>query len=1035
VLRLPQDQLYAATRADFAHVLRRVLIEAGLGPAQLAKASGIPRSQIYYLIDATRESLPRKEEQIRGFLEACGLVPYQAEFVLTQWRALGLHRKAFGGQPHPQGEAGGAGGVQIRLLGAVRLLVNGNDIPIGYAGVRAVLALLALQANTVVAPDEIIDALWDDGPPRSARSIVHSNISYLRKTLRATRGGTPAVELLTNAAGYTLVAQMEQVDVHQARWLRERAADAGTGTASALLAQALALWTGTSLGGVPQLARHVTELEELRRAIHSARVDADLQLGRHAELIVELGPIVRANPYAERTAGQLMRALYAVGRRADALDLFTTVTRGLAESLGVDPGTELRQLHQQLLNDDLPAGLPAASSRRTPVPAQLPPMASTLAGREDDLAWLDSLAEVAEAGDSPIAVVTGAAGVGKTALAVQWAHQRAGRFPDGVFFASLRGFDPNHSPLDPSEVLAQFLLGVGVESVQIPEQLHERVALYRSLTAGRRMLVLLDDARDAEQVRPLLQPGAHTMTVVTSRSRLAGLAVSNTARQRVVGTLTPDEAIRLIEDRVGPIDATASSQLAALCGYLPLALRIVCARLSTSPRRTPDLIAELQAERTRLATLDVDEAGLSVRSAFDLSYRSLPDDLAHIFRLLGAIPTSTVNPYLVAAVAGIPTAGARQQLQRLAAHSLITEVTPDSFELHDLVRLYLHDLAVTEVDAIARDEILGKALHHYQAVSDRARRRMLRVVDPLDFTRVYDDNEVPAFPSFDEAHDWFARERPNLLALLDSAFDAGRYHDVWRLARVAHTYRVVAPLADEWPRMIDLGLQAAEAAGDVLGQGWMLISRCAIALTFELPQGCRADAERALELAAELGDQRLVTAANIHLGSALSLLAEHDPAIRRLRDAVEGADYTGDLLLRSQALSNCAEAEKRAGRFLDAIAHQLQSLMIDRELGDDSYTVMSLHNLAELNLRIGAPTAAERYAWAAIDLATSREFVAQEGVLRLTLARVLRAKGCFDDARQQLALTLRLSERTNPTFATTVRAELADLDHGSPDPA
>ncbi|WP_410613870.1 BTAD domain-containing putative transcriptional regulator [Amycolatopsis sp. lyj-109] len=914
---------------------------------------------------------------------------------------------------------------RLQLLGPVQLFHGGEPVPIGGPGVRGLLALLALKPGKVVGVDEIIDALWGHDPPATARTIVHGNVSHLRRVLRDLDGP----RILTTPPGYRLDVEPDRIDVHRARTLLDRASVATPEVAAALLAEALALWQGPALGGVPDSLR-APELEDLRLAVHGARVDADLELGRHAELIVELSPIVRADPRSERTAGQLMRALYHAGRRGDALELYRTVSRATLRTLGVEPGAELRWLHERVLNDDLPplsresSHLGAPLSRESgAAPSQLPGAVPSLAGRDEELAWLDGLVTRAEAGQTTIAVVTGTAGVGKSTLVVWWAHRVARRFPDGVLFASLRGFDPHHPPLEPAELLTQFLLGLGVETAKIPELLHERVALYRSLIAGRRMLVLLDDARTAEQVRPLLPPSARTMTVVTSRSRLDGLAVSNAAKQRVLGTLAPDDAVALIEELAGP--ASLNHALARLCGYLPLALRIAGARLSASTQRTAEeLVDELGNERTRLAGLQVDGADDSVRAAFDVSFRGLPGEVAETFLQLGAVPGVMAGPHVLAAVGQIPVAEARRRLRALAAHNLIAETERDVFVPHDLVWLYLRELAEQELGDKERDEALGWTVRYYQAVADRARRRLGRVADPLDFSAWLADDAMPPLPGFAEAHDWFAAEWPNLLAVLDAAYAAGRHDDVWRLARLAHTYRVACPLLDEWTRMADLGVAAAEAAGDVAGQCWLRMARCEIALAFELPGFGLADAERAAELSAASADQRLRTSVDLHLGRALSRLGEHGKAIERLAEAVANAP---DVTLRGQALSSCAQAEKRAGRLADAIAHQRAGLRIDRELGDDDQVVGSLDKLAELSLRAGDHEAAERYAWEAIDLAISREFVAREGTLRLTLGRVLRARGDIDGAREQLALSVRIYERVHPKLVGEVRTELADL--------
>ncbi|MDT7801976.1 MAG: hypothetical protein QOI78_5409 [Actinomycetota bacterium] len=904
--------------------------------------------------------------------------------------------------------------IRFQLLGPVQLFADDVPVPIGGPGVRGLVALLALQPGKVVALDDIIDALWGHNPPATARTIVHGNVSHLRRVLRELRGDA---NILTTPPGYRLVVEPGRIDVHRARALLERASVASPETAAALLAEALALWQGPVLGGVPESVR-APELAELRRAVHGARVDADLNLGRHAELIVELSPI--ADPLEERTAGQLMRALYHAGRRGDALELYRTVSRATVATLGVEPGAELRWLHERILHDDLAAPVEEHAKAISQLPAAVP----SLAGRTDELAWLDALVTRAEAGETTIAVVTGTAGVGKSTLVVWWAHRVASRFPDGVLFASLRGFDPHHPPLEPAELLTQFLLGLGVETAKIPELLHERVALYRSLIAGRRMLVLLDDARTAEQVRPLLPPSARTMTVVTSRSRLDGLAVSNVAKQRVLGTLAPDDAVRLIEELAGP--AGHNHTLARLCGYLPLALRIAGARLSASPQRTAEeLVDELGNERTRLAGLQVDGADDGVRAAFDVSFRGLPDEIAETFLQLGGVPGVMVGPHLMAAVAQIPVAEARRRLRALAAHNLIEETARDAFVPHDLVWLYLRELAEQGLDEKEREATLGWTIRYYQAVTDRARRRLARVADRLDFSRVLTDDVLPPLPGFAEAQAWFAAEWPNLLAVLDAAYAAGRHDDVWQLALLGHTYRVASPLLDEWTRMADLGVAAAEAAGDVAGQCWLRLTRTEIALTFELPGAGFADAERARELAAGLSDTRLVTAADLQLGRALSRLGDHEKALERLREAV--AEAGGDTVLLGQALSSCAEAEKRAGRFSDALGHQLAALRIDRELGDDDRVAGSLGTLAELSLLAGDQFAAERYAWEAIDLAVGREFVAREGALRLTLGRVLRAKGDVDGAREQLAMSVRIYERVHPKLVGEVRGELAEL--------
>jgi DNA-binding SARP family transcriptional activator/tetratricopeptide (TPR) repeat protein len=839
---------------------------------------------------------------------------------------------------------------------------------------------------------------------------VHGNVSVLRRVLRSIAPPTQAL-IETANPGYRLIIDPDRIDAHRARMLLDRAQHAPLPERSALLTEAYQLWQGPELSGVPVRA---PELAELRMAVHGARVDADLALGRHAELIVELSTMVRENARAERTVGQLMRALYYSGRRVEALDVYRRMARQVSETFGIDPGPELRALQKRILNDDLPAmaePAPAAEVDVTRVvPRQLPPVPGVLAGREAELAWLDELA------DDAVAVLTGAAGVGKSALVVTWAHQAAARFPDGVLFAALHGFDPRHPPVAAAHVLTQFLQGLGVPLADLPDQVPERVALYRSLAAGRRLLVVLDDARSAEQVRPLLPPG--TVALVTSRSRLDGLVVSHAAKVRRLDPLARPDSVRLIAELAGAGTTRHHERLAQLCGDLPLAMRITGARLASSPQwMVEELVTELTSERTRLAALNIGDAG--VRAALDVSYRGLPADAAGTFRALGVLAVPTAGPHLLAAIEGIGVDQARRRLRALAAHHLLTETGPDVFAQHDLVRLYQRELADAD------DQVLARSVRYHQAVADRARRWLLRIVDPLDFTGL--PVEGPEIESFDDALAWFAAEWPNLVATCIAAQAAGRHEDVWRLARVAHTYRVVRPLWDEWSRLVEIGMASAEALGSGQARYWMLISRCAFALTFELEDTSLADAEAALALAHELGDLRLVISAEIHRGCALTVRGRFEEAIECLLAVIAETERTGDLALRGQALNNCAEAEKRAGKHIEAIEHQLASLEVDRRLGDDSYLVVSLNNLAELHLELGDLAAADQDSREAIELSASRGFLLQEAVARLTLGRIMRARGDGAGAGVQVRLSRELHRRVSPRPSPAVIEELAAL--------
>lgn len=929
-------------------------------------------------------------------------------------------------------------GIRVQLLGPVKLLLDARPVPIGGPGVRGLLALLSLNANRVVSQDEIVDALWAHDPPATARTIVHGHVSTLRRALASAQpgvGGPGLVRVETQSPGYRLVIEDERIDVHAARHLLERADGATPARRAELLSSALSLWVGPVLADIGDTVR-APELVDLRQAIQGARIDAELELGRHAEVISALSVLVREHPLSERFAGQLMRALYHSGRRAEALDAYHGFSRRLVKRLGIDPGPELRDLHDRILHDDLdPAGRRGTGglSIRAPlVPMQLPPAVPRLAGRDAELSWLDLLLDEVEPTASVTGLVTGTAGVGKSTLVVSWAHQVVRRFPDGVLFAALRGFDPAHPPREPAEVLSALLLGLGTPAEDLPDTLEERAALYRSTLADRRMLVLLDDARTAGQVQPLLPPSGGSIALVTSRFRLEGLLVSNAARLLALDTLPDAAAAGLISelaaDRSGEL-AGSANRLARLCGNLPLALRIVGAQLAGRPASAVSQVVEaLEDERTRLGALQLptaaeDGAHIGVRAALDVSFAGLSDQDARVFQLLGAYPGRSIGPHLVAAVCGCELSEARGRLRTLAAHNLLAETGTDVFVAHDLVRVYMGERAA-ELDPAERAAVLTDALRYYLAAADTARRTLLRVVDQLDCRALVPPAVLPSLADYGGALNWFAAEWSNIRMLLDAALEDERHTEVWQLARIAHTYRVSRPLWDDWISLLDLGLGAALHTGDVRAKFWLLLSRCAVRLVFERPEGLLADAESVVTIAREIGDDRVIVPARIHLGCALSLAGRHEEAIELQREATAAARRLGDEAMLAQALHNYAEAKKRAGEYAEAIEYQRRTIEVDRALDNDGYLVRGLNNLAEMHLGALELDEAERAARRSIELCLQRGFTLQEGAARLVLGRVLRARGDLNAATAELDAALELHRRAGDPKVEELRAEI-----------
>ncbi|GGP35367.1 AfsR/SARP family transcriptional regulator [Saccharothrix coeruleofusca] len=674
-------------------------------------------------------------------------------------------------------------GLEFGVLGPLQVLADGRPVRIGRKGMRGLLAMLVLEANRVVPIDGIVDSLWGDDPPATARTIVHGYVSRLRRMLEEA-DPTGSARILTTPPGYQLAVDPWRLDYHRARQLVSSARGKPAAARAALLREALGLWRGPVLGDVPgELA--TTDLAELRLAALEERVEAELALGRHLELVGELRRLVAEHPFRERLVAHSMRALYRSGLRADALEAYQRFHRRVVDELGIDPGPELRALHEQVLRDD-PALSPAGRAEPVEVPpragvvvpAQLPAAASGFVGRDEELAWLDRLCDVRDRGATTTVVVTGAPGVGKSELAITWGHRRSGQFPDGLLFASLGGFaGDEHARAEPAEVLARFLLALGVPADGVPRDLDTRVGLYRSVLARRRVLVVLDDAWAPEHVRLLTPPGAGSMVLVTSRRRLESLVVRNGARMLTLSTLSEEEAVRLVDEVVGkPLseqEPAAVRELVAHCDRLPLALRVAAAKLVLSPEWTVEaLVAQLADEGARLRVLDLADAGMGVGRALAVSYRNLPPELAAAFRAAGALPGRWVSPRAVAAVCRTDLGTAAARLADLADAHLLVEQWRGGYVLHDLVRLYAEEVIAEEApDSCAT--AVGRLVEQYLAATTG------------------------------QALSWFDEEWPNVVALVRAAAEHGLHRQVRQLLRLARAYCQTRSLDGDWAALVE----------------------------------------------------------------------------------------------------------------------------------------------------------------------------------------------------------------------------------------
>lgn len=927
--------------------------------------------------------------------------------------------------------ARGGTGLEFGVLGPLQVLADGRALVLGRKGMRGLLAMLVLEANRVVPIDEIVDRIWADDPPATARTIVHGYVSKLRKMLEEA-DPTGSAAILTTPPGYQLSVDPWRLDLHRARQLVSSARGKPAPMRAGLLREALGLWRGQVLADVPGNPI-TTDLDELRMSAVEERIEAELELGRHLELVGELRQLVTEHPFRERLVAHSMRALYRSGQRADALEAYQRFHRRAVEELGIDPGPDLRQLHEQVLRDDPVLSDPGGTDRRVVdprpgvvVPQQLPAAASGFIGRAAELAWLDRLCEQRDLTATTIAVIDGAAGIGKTELAVTWGHRHTELFPGGALFAPLHGFEGDRRPVEPSEVLARFLHALGVPPDAVPDDLPDRVGLYRSLLARRSVLVVLDDAWDPDHLRLLLPPGAGSVVLITCRRRLEGLVVSNGARMLTVGTLSVRESISLVDEVVGePVsqgDPMSARKLVELCGYLPLALRIAAARLVMSPEWTvADLVAELSDDSNRLSSLDLPESGVGVRRALEVSYRSLAPELAGTLCAAGLVPGRWVSSDAVAAICDtdVPTAGSR--LSELADAHLLEEPWTGGFVLHDLVRLFVREIAGA---SSSRDAALNALMRHYLAACDHARRLIRPSKDGLDFASgpVADGPGTP-----NEALAWFDREWPNIVALVHAGSEAGLHQEVWQLVRLVHTYCLARTVVREWVALVGFGLASARVSGDELGELLLLHAVNATSARLGLLASSLPEARRAHWIAVSLGDPRYQVLTLGQLANALAAVGDHEDALMHHWASIDLAKREDDALGQATGLNNIAQVEQALGRREIAAAHQFQAMEIYHRAGDQHAYVLAVNNLAELYVELGQLREAEDYARQGVELAHAGAMPFEEAFGRQVLGSVLARRAERAAAQAELTESLRLFEQVGSPRAVQVRTALEVL--------
>ncbi|MGX7827248.1 tetratricopeptide repeat protein [Actinokineospora sp. 24-640] len=890
--------------AAFGEVLRAHRLRARLTQRQLAELSGVSVRALRYIERGSVEH-PRSDS-VRKLAAAVGVAPED------------LTRRA-GETAPPQTARLGLG-----VLGALSVAHGGRAVEVGAHKQRSLLALLALRANQPVRREEIVDVLWGDRPPDTCVGLVHTYVSRLRRALGAVSRRNRT--LITSVpGGYTLDVRPEQVDALVFEDLLTRAeARARTDPAAALdlYDRALACWRGPALADLgSRLRSHPATigLAVRRRQAALAHADLALALGRPAVAVERVRPLTQEEPLHEGLHARLILALAGTGEQAAALRVFAEIRARLGDELGVEPGTEIRAAHLRVLR----APDPGPDPRRAP--AQLPPDPPGFVGRRAALAGLTALLPTPERqAGAVVAVVSGSAGVGKTALAVHWAHQVRDRFPDGQLSVDLRGY-ASRTPPSTHEVLVRFLHALGVPPERVPVDGDEAIGLYRTMLAGRRVLVLLDNAATAEQVRPLLPGAPGCLVLITSRDRLTGLTARDGAHSVPLDVLAPAESVDLLGGLLGEgrarREARAAAELADTCGHLPLALRIAGANLAVRPGDSvADHTRELRA-RGRLSGLAVDgDESAAVRAAFDLSYDKLAPAARRLFRLLGLVPGADVDLAAATALAGLAPAATTRLLSVLVQGNLIRESAPGRHAFHDLLREYARSRAGSEDRPAERRAALARLFDHY-IESIRAHSAVLWQIGAPAVTSPGAERSALA---------WLDDERANLVASTIAAPEIGLPSHSWRLAEALRGYFVNRGGGADGVIAATAALTAARAAGDV-------------------------DAE-----------------ASVHdlLGLVHCNLSDYAAAVEHHRWALELSRGTGNRVVEAAALHNLGRAYSQLGQPAQAEAFYEEALVINRAIGNRRGEAAALHYTGAVALSLGKPEAAIQRHTEALELST-----------------------------------------------------------------
>ncbi|GIH02160.1 SARP family transcriptional regulator [Rhizocola hellebori] len=919
--------------------------------------------------------------------------------------------------------------MDLRVLGPVEAYYQGRPLELGRRRERLLLGVLLLDVGRLVPAARLASLLWADDPPSHAHRSLQIHVSRLRGALKP--AGESRIQLINRGQGYLVQTDPLFVDAHRFRGALEQARkQSQPGEVVATLREALALWRGPALMGVTSddvRSRLTAGLAELRLSATELLYEAELRLGRHENVAPELVDLVAQHPTRERLIGLLMTAWHRQGRVRDALELYQRAWAAIIEEHGVEPGAELRGLHMSLLRDD-PA--PKPGPRTQYLPAQLPAQAGGFTGRDRELAQLDALAaSTRDSGSPAVIAVVGSPGIGKTALVVRWAHGMSSGFPDGQLFIDMRGYD-RARPVRPIEALTYLVRSLGVAPDAVPVEVDEAAALYRSVVAGRRMLVVLDNVSSVDQVRPLLPGTPECMVIVTSRDALTGLVVRQGARSLTLPALSSDESVDLLTWVIGrdltEADLQACLDLARACGHLPLALRIAAANIAGQPRSSLARQVATFTSAERLTALHAgDDESSSVRAAFAHSFGGLADEDRHLLGMLGLFPGQDITSATAAVIGGVAPGAAGMSLDRLADAHLVAPRGDGLYSSHDLLRLFAQEQAQTDFGPQVRTDALTRLHDHYLTMLDAAARllypQMLRL--PFEAAVRMDFADTAA------AAQWLDTEHANLVATVVHAAGSGLAEVTYRLADAMRGHLWMRRDITDWLTVARCALSVAErgespeatiSATISLGHAYHCASHYREAVkAYEQALALSRKADWLQAQGTAIGNLAVIQAGAGEVRQAIELCRESIVIYQRLGHRAGEAVNLGTLglaYLMSGALSEARDTLTKA-------------VELHRGTGAASMLVMSLNHLGDTCRELGEFAEAQQFLDNAIELAQQVRFRSGEAVAGRYVARLHLDRGQHATGRHHAERALQVSRDTDNSFNVAYALNALGIAH------